>query len=304
MIKKSQITFTDLLKNLFFILVIVQLAPRLIKNIGHHYRFFIEHRTKVAVVPIKGILYDSEPYCRLLQKLFKDTAIKAILITMECPGGASGTSQSIYSELKALKATYPKPVVVLVENICASGGYNIACACDHIVAPGSAIIGSIGTSLPYLFNVKDLLEQFKIKYTPIKAGSFKNVTNPFVDMTAEETSMLQNLANDSYEQFILEVSEQRKLSLAKVKEWADGKIFTGKQAKALGLIDEIGSLTNAIKAIQQKAMFEGAIEWIREPRKISFWNFFSGLDGEQQESSTFISLCKELCCSVKNLMGN
>ena len=105
---------------------------------------------------------------------------------MECPGGASGTSQTIFDELKALKKENPKPVVVLVENICASGGYNIACAADYIIAPGSAIIGSIGASLPYLFNVKELLEKINVKYTPIKAGTYKNVTNPFVEMTPQE----------------------------------------------------------------------------------------------------------------------
>jgi protease-4 len=221
---------------------------------------------------------------------------------MECPGGASGTSQTIFDELKALKKSHPKPVVVLIENICASGGYNIACAADYIIAPGSAIVGSIGASMPYLFNVKELLEKFNIKYTPIKAGSYKNVTNPFVDLSEQEKSLLQNVADDSYEQFVLEVSDNRKLSHETSKDWADGKIFTGKQAKSLGLIDEIGSLENAIQALKRLGGFKDNIEWIHPPRKFSFLSFFSGDTGQDQDSSLFASMAYSLSNFVSHFL--
>lgn len=292
--KKSTLSFSDILRNIFFLLIIIQIAPPLIQGIVKQYKNLIEPRTKVAVLPITGVLYNSESYCKKLHKFFENKEIKAILIKMECPGGASGTSQTIFDELKALKKNNPKPVVVLVENICASGGYNIACAADYIIAPGSAIIGSIGTSLPYLFNVKDLLEKINIKYTPIASGTYKNTTNPFVQMSPQETALLQGVADDAYDQFILEVSDQRKLSLAKSKEWADGKIFTGRQAKKLGLIDEIGSLENAIHIIKKKAMIEGKIEWVHPPTKANFWNFFSGEAGPDQDSSMFASLATRI----------
>lgn len=292
--KSGTTTFSDILKNIFFLLIIVQLAPPIIQSIVKQYKHFVEPRTKVGVLPITGVIYNSESYCKKLRKFFEDKDIKAILIKMECPGGASGTSQTIFNELNALKKENPKPVIVLVENICASGGYNIACTCDYIIAPGSAIIGSIGAALPYLFNVKELLEQVKVKYTPIKAGTFKNATNPFVEMTPQETSLLQGVADDAYDQFMLEVSQKRKLSLVSAKEWADGKIFTGRQAKKLGLIDELGCLENAIQALKKKAMFEGKIEWVYPPTKMSFWNLFSTDADYDPESSMYASLATKI----------
>lgn len=287
--KRAQMSFSDILKNIFFLLVIIQFTPPIIESIVKQYRRIIEARTQVGVLPVKGVLYESEGYCKRLRSYFNDKNIKAILIKMECPGGASGTSQTIFNELKALKQENPKPVVVLVENMCASGGYNIACAADYIIAPGSALIGSIGTSLPYLFSVKDLLEEFKIKYTPIKAGEFKNATNPFVEITPQEKALLQSITDDAYDQFVREVSEQRKLSIDQAKEWAEGKIFTGQQAKKIGLIDEIGSFNNAIQALKKLAGFEGKIEWIYPPQRVSFWNLFAGNGVPDQENTMFTS---------------
>lgn len=292
--KKVTQSFYTILKNFFFIIIILQLAPPLIQNIVRQYRYLIEWRTKVAVLPITGVLYNSESYCKKLHMLFEDNGIKAILIKIECSGGASGSSQTIFSELKALKQKYPKPVVVLVENICASGAYNIACAADHIIAPGSALVGSIGSSLPYLFNVKEVMEKFNIKYTPIIAGSYKNVANPFVDISKEEIALLQSVADDAYAQFIAEVSESRHLSLEKSKEWADGKIFTGRQAQKLGLIDEVGSLENAIQAIKKLAQFEGKIEWVYPPGKLSLWNIFSGNTSQDQESAMYSTMASRV----------
>ena len=292
--KRSTPTFSEILKNIFFFLIIIQLAPPMIQNIAKQFRYFIENRTKVAVLPISGVLYNSEPYCKQLRQLFEAKDIKAILIRMECPGGASGTSQTIFHELKILKNEHHKPVVVLVENICASGGYNIACAADYIIAPGSSIVGSIGSTMPYLFNVKELMEKYNIKYTPIIAGTYKNITNPFVDISDQEKSLLQGVANDSYEQFVLEVSESRKLAHANSKDWADGKIFTGRQAKTLGLIDEIGSLENAIQALKKLGNFEGKIEWVHPPRRLSFWTLFSGDANQDQDNSMFASITQHI----------
>lgn len=272
---KPKMTISELLRNAFFILLILQLAPTIIESLSRQFGKIFVSRTKVAVVPIKGVLYDSERYCTLFRKFFTDKEIKAILIKMECPGGASGTSQIIFNEINALKKEHPKIVVTMVENVCASGGYNIACASDYIVCPGSAMIGSIGTTMPYLFNVKELLEQYKVKYTPIAAGEYKNIANPFVDMTNQEKSLLQNLANDSYDQFVLEVSASRKLPVEKAKEWANGKVFTGRQALKLGLVDQLGSLDSAIKLIKSKALIKTEIEWVHPPRK-SMWAILSG----------------------------
>lgn len=296
-------TFFDYLKNIFFILIILQIAPVLIENIAKQYRKYLEPRTRVAVLPIKGVLYSSSSYNKKLRAFFEDTSIRAIIIKMECPGSAAGTGQSIFNELLALKKETPKPVVVLVENICASGGYNIACAADYIIAPASAIIGSIGTSLPYLFKVNRLLSQWNVDYSAVAAGEYKNLTNPFVPATPEDTELLQGLTEDSYQQFLLDVSQNRKLSLANAKEWGNGKIFTGNQALKLGLIDAIGSLDNAIKIIKEKALIEGKIEWVHPLKKSSLWSFFSG-DSAHENDSMYASLSNKICDTIEQRFFN
>ncbi len=283
-------TFSDIFKGIFIVLILMQIVPPIMRFIVGKYQDTVEHRIAVAVVPVHGLIYDSSSLCKTFRKHFEDNSIRAILIKMECPGSAAGTGQSIFRELKYLKQEYPKPVVVLVENICASGGYNIACAADAIIAPGSSMIGSIGTTLPYIFNVKDLLEQYKIKYTPIAAGAYKNTANPFAEMTDEQKKLLQSLADDSYEQFIEEVSKSRSLQLSDAKIWADGKVFTGRQALKLGLIDALGSISDAIRVIQEKTGSKGKINWVHTPQKTTLLRMFFGGGDDQADDTLYAFL--------------
>jgi len=293
----------DYLKNIFFILVILSIAPNLIQNIIKQYARYIEQRTKVAILPIRGVLYDSTQPSKKLQEFFKDDDIKAILIRMECPGSAAGTGQSIYNEILALKKDYPKPVIVLVENVCASGGYNIACAADHIIAPASAIIGSIGTSFPNLFQLKEFVGQWKIGYVPITSGQYKTATDPFSDLTPEQNAMLQGVADDAYDQFTQDVAQSRKLSINKANEWGNGRIFTARQALKIGLIDELGSAYNAAKKIREKALIEGEIEWIHPPKKSSWMRLFGGSDVEEDNNSMFSRMVNQICSILENRYG-
>ena len=295
-------SFFDYLKNIFLILILLQIAPPLLKSIKKQYEHYLEPRTQVAVIPIKGILYDSSSYIKLLHKYFKAPNIKAILLKMECAGSASGTGQALYNEIMELKKEYPKPVIVLVENMCASGGYLISCAADHIVAPAMATIGSIGVYLPYLFQLREFMEQYKVHYTPIAAGTYKSTTDPFIDITPEQKELLQSMVNDSYDQFINLVAKSRKLSITSAPEWADGKLFTGKQALKLGLIDEVGSAYNAIKVIKQKAMIEGEIEWVKEqPARGLLSSLLTGYQPDDN-SSLLSSLIQKIYPMLKTHM--
>jgi len=269
------VTLFDLVKNIFIILIFLQIAPILVKSIKKQYVLYFEPRSSVGLLTIKNILYDSGPYTQQLYKFFKNQEIKALLIKMNCLGSAAGTGQIIFNEILALKKEYPKPVIVLVENICVSGGYLIACSADYIIAPASAIIGNVGSYFSN-FQLKELIEKYKINYTTVKTETYKTIADPSVDLTEEEKILIQGLQNDSYEEFTQTVAKARKLSLTHLNKWADGKIFTGKQALKLGLIDEIGSIQNAIKVIKEKALIEGEIKWVKTPTKISLFNLFSG----------------------------
>lgn len=290
-------TLSETIKNLFFILIAIQITPVIFKNIRSQYEGVFDKKTAVGVLPIRGVLYNSALYSRQLQTFFKDKNIKAILIKMECPGSAAGTGETIFRELQGLKQEYSKPVVVLVENTCASGGYWIACGADHIIAPGTALIGSVGVALPYMFKLHDFIKEHHIEYKPIKAGAYKLMTDPFVDSTPEDTALLQSVLNDTYQQFTQHVAQRRKLTLSSVQEWADGKIFTGRQAHKMGLIDEIGGPQQAIAAIKEKALIEGEIEWVHPASTETFISRLFKNDEESEDSmmSTFISsVCTQL----------
>ncbi|MCK5633305.1 signal peptide peptidase SppA, partial [bacterium] len=259
------------------------------------YSSYIMPRTKIATIDIKGIIYDSNKYNKQLNKYFKNNDIKAILIKMECAGSAAGTAQSIFNEINILKKEYPtKPIVTLVENICTSGGFYIACATDSIVAPASALIGSIGSNLPYLFQLQEFMEEYKIKYTTIKAGKYKNAADPFTNITPEEQAMLQSVIDDSYDQFMNDVVKTRRVSLNNKHEWAEGKIFSGRQALKLGLIDIIGSSRNAIDILKDKALIKGEIEWIKKTEKTGFFSLFSGGASDHDSNSMFSLIANKL----------
>jgi protease-4 len=287
--------FYDILKNIFLVLILLQIAPPLIIGIKNQYRDLLEPKTKVGVIHLKGVLSEAAPYVGHAQKLFKDTEIKAILLKVECPGGASGTGETIFNEIQALKAEYPKPVVVLVENVCASAAYWISCSADHIVAPSTSLVGSIGAYFPYLFQLRNFIEGYNIQYKAIKAGTYKTAGDPFVNMSPEEQAYLQKVIDDTYVQFSKSVAQCRKLSLAKVSEWADGKIFTGAQAKELNLIDEIGSAHQATAAIKARASIEGEIEWVHARKDQGFLaKLFTGND-DNSESSMSSQMMNGIC---------
>lgn len=296
-------TFFDILKNIFLVLILLHFAPTLFTGIKKQYFEYLEPQTQVAVIHIKGVLYNSAPYTKSLQKYFKDCSIKAILIKMECPGSATGTGQSIYNEIVQLKKQYPKPIIVLVENTCASGGYLIACACDYIIAPSMSVVGSVGTSLSYLFKVKDFLEEHKIHCVPLFAGKYKGSTDPFAELTPEQKSQLQSVADDSYNEFVNIVMNARQLATTHVDEWADGKIFTGNQALKLGLIDEVGSLSNAINIIKDKIIVDGEIEWVHEEMPGGIRSLFWGNESEEDDNSLLGNMVNQTCDMLESRYG-
>lgn len=277
------------LTGLFLLLVFLQVAPSLIKNIKKQYERMLVPKTHVGVLKINSVLSNSDHYNKYLNKFFKDPEIKAILIKMDCPGGACGTAQSIYNEILSLKAKHNKPIITLVENICASGGYYIACATDHIIVAPGAIVGSIGATYQFLFQLKDFIESFKIKYKSIAAGKYKSTTDPFVDITPEQEKMLESVLQNSYQQFVSDVSKNRKLTLDNKDVWAEGKIFTGVQALELGLVDAIGSPYNAIEVIRDRALIDEKEEiiWVKPPKETGLMSLFG--EGQQDDEESLFT---------------
>jgi protease-4 len=222
------------------------------------------------------------------------------MIQIECPGGTSGSCQALYNEILCLKKENPKPVVVYSDNMCASGGYYIACAADYIVSSPSALIGSIGNYVGF-FKIKELAEHFRIKYNIRQSGKFKTLSNPLTDITPEMNEFLQSVSDDIYSQFKNDVAARRKLSLKDEDKWANGKFFSGKQALALGLIDEIGSEYNAIKKLRELALIEKdkKIEWVKPKPKSIFAQFLeTEEDDDTVQSSLVDSIADKICLKL------
>jgi len=211
------------------------------------------------------------------QKFFKNKEIKAIVLDINSPGGAAGSSQALYTEIMHLKVAHTKPVVALTYNLCVSGAYNIAIAADYIIAAPSALIGSIGSYINQ-FKINEFLNQWHIQYEIEKSGAYKSALNPFTQSTPQQQEMLQQLADNCYQQFIKDVACRRKLSLKNASEWANGRIFTGTQALKNGLVDEIGSEFNAAQKIKELALIEHEIEWIKPTYPSLFKKLFTSQD--------------------------
>lgn len=198
---------------------------------------------KVAVITIDDIILDSQTYLESLSKIKKDDSIKALVLRINSPGGAVGPSQEIYSEAKALAEKIP--VVASLGSVGASGGYYIACGAQKILANPGTITGSIGVIAQFV-SYEQLLNWAKVDVEVIKSGKFKDAGSPFREMTKAEIEYMQKVIDNVHSQFKRAVSESRNLTENEIDSISDGRIFTGQQALELKLVDELGTISDAI----------------------------------------------------------
>jgi protease IV len=294
--KTKKMDFFSILKTLFMILIILQFAPMIFTNLRKYFKDIIVPKTQVGQLTLKGMIADSSFYVKKINKFLKDPEIKALLLKIDSPGGLPGSSQAIFNEINKFKKE--KPVVVLVENVCASGAYYVACASSYIIATPSALIGSVGV-LMQLPNVKDLMENWKIRFKYIQSGKYKTAGSPLKDWTPEELVYLQELADQNYEQFTKDVAQSRNLELKNLSTWADGKVFLGVQALKLKLIDEIGTYQQAVDQLKKLAKIETEIKFVHPKKPISWMQFLKGdEDDDSSESSDFSSKTANFLHSV------
>ncbi len=229
---------------------------------------------KVAVVKLEGVIIDSTDICMELRGLAERDDVKAVVIRINSPGGAVGPSQEIYSEIKRLRKT--KTVVASMGTIAASGGYYAASAAEKIVANPGTITGSIGVLVEFV-NAKELLDKIGLKGYVVKSGKYKDVGSPLRKMEDDEIRMLQGVVDDVNDQFIGAVAEGRGMEEAEVRRIADGRIFTGAQAVGIGLVDQIGDLTDAIDLSARLAGIEGKPYVIYPEKKgLNLWRTLFG----------------------------
>lgn len=198
---------------------------------------------RVGIVAIEGEIAGSTSTLKRLHELREDPKIDAIVVRINSPGGAVAPSQEVYAAVK--RAREKKHVLCSLGTVAASGGYYIASACEKIVASPGTITGSIGV-ISQLPKLEGLMQLFHVDFETIKSGAMKDAGSPFRTMTPDERKLFQAFVDDIYEQFLDDVAAGRKLDKEKIRPLADGRILTGKQALAAGLIDEIGNFELAV----------------------------------------------------------
>jgi len=236
-------------------------------------------REKVGVVEIKGVLTDSRAILKQLGKFQDDPSIKAIVVRIDSPGGAVGPAQEILREIEKIKVK--KKVVASLGTVAASGGYYIACGANLIMANKGTATGSIGVIMQFA-NVEELTKKIGLDFLTLKSGRYKDVGSPFRQMTPEEKEYMQLLLDNIYRQFISDVARNRKIPLEKMKSLAEGKVYTGEEAKQVGLVDEFGNAQDAIEKAGRLGGIKGKVEAVYPQReRFSFLRLLLGDEGEE-----------------------
>jgi protease IV len=231
--------------------------------------FDISMEDRVGVIRIEGVILDAQSTINDLKRFAENPSIKAIVLRIDSPGGGVVPSQEIHDAVRQVRNKSNKTVIASMGSVAASGGYYIAVATDRIMANPGTLTGSIGVIME-MANVEGLLKKIGVEGIVIKSGRFKDVGSPLRKMSDEEHELLQSVMDDVHQQFIEAVAEGRALDVTTVRALADGRIFTGRQAKASKLVDELGDLAAAIQLAADVAGIEGVPKVIEPRRRFSF----------------------------------
>jgi protease-4 len=235
------------------------------------------HAGRIAVVYAEGDIVDGEGdeageiggtrFARELRRLRLDDNVKAIVLRVNSPGGTASASEVIQREVRLAKKV--KPVIVSMGTYAASGGYWISAYGDRIFAEPSTVTGSIGV-FGIQFDVKKLANDFGFTFDSVKTGKFADAITITRPKTPEEMAVFQRMVDWAYDQFISKVVDARKLKREFVEEIAQGRVWSGAEAKKLGLVDELGGLDAAIKFAAAQAGLGANYRLVEYPRKKEF----------------------------------
>ncbi len=223
---------------------------------------------RIALIRVEGVIVDSQATVGELKRFSENPSVKAIVLRIDTPGGGVVPSQEIYDAIKRVRDKSNKAVIASMGSVAASGGYYIAAATDRIVANPGTLTGSIGVIMETA-NVEGLLQKIGVEGVVIKSGKYKDVGSPLRKMSPEERGLLQAVMDDVHKQFIEAVAEGRSMELRAAQVLADGRIFTGRQAKEAKLVDELGDLEDAIQLAAEVVGIEGEPKVVEPRRRFS-----------------------------------
>ena len=241
---------------------------------------------RVGVVEIQGVLTKSRAIIKQLDRYRDDRNIKAIVLRIDSPGGAVVPAQEILREVE--KVRQKKKIVASLGTVAASGGYYIACGADLIMANRGTATGSIGVIMQFT-NVEGLTKKLGVDLFNLKAGRYKDAGSPFRPMTPEDKAYLQGLLDNIYQQFLSDVARNRKIPLARVRTLAEGKVYSGEEAKQIGLVDAFGNLPDAIEKAGRLGGIKGKVTAVY-PEKAGFSLLRLLLGQDTEESLSQLAL--------------
>lgn len=236
----------------------------------------------IAKVRIEGTITEDEDLIKRLEDVRKSAAVKGVILSIDSPGGTTVGGEAIFDQVRRLAAD--KPVVAQVGTLAASAGYLIASAADHIVARQTSIVGSIGVLIQYP-DVTGLMDKLGIKMEEIKSSPLKAEPSPFNPTTEDERAAIRSMIMDSYDWFVGLVDERRPLSRAEASRVADGKVYTGRQALGLKLVDALGGEQQAVSWLNTKGVQDGleVVEW--KPARTGLGAYLTGsISGDRSAS--------------------
>jgi len=231
---------------------------------------------QVAVLDLEGLIADSKEFVEQLNNYGRSAGVRAVVLRINSPGGGVAASQEIYEAIRKFRADTRKKVVVSMASVAASGGYYVACGADRILANPGSITGSIGVIAEW-YNYGDLLRWAKLQEVVFKSGEFKDSGSGSRALTDAEKVYFQGLIDNMYSQFVTEVARNRKMSEEVVRKLADGRVYTGLEAKNNGLVDELGTLQDAVAAAGKMAGIIGEPSVVKPvKRKITILDLLLG----------------------------
>ncbi len=222
---------------------------------------------KIGIVEVTGVITSSRDIVRQLREFGEDESIRGIILRIDSPGGSVAPSQEIYDAVLKIRKS-GKKIYASMGNLGASGGYYIAAAADRIFANPGTLTGSIGVIMAFS-NFEELLRKIGLRPEVIKAGKFKDAGSPTRAMTKEERKYLQAVVDDVHSQFVEAITIGRGIDMEEARKLASGQIFTGRQAKELNLIDNLGGLEDAIASLAEAVGIIGRPNIIQEEPDIS-----------------------------------
>jgi protease-4 len=223
----------------------------------------------LGYIEVTGTIVDATETVSQLKSLERNPMVKGILLRVDSPGGVVTPSHDIYAEIVRIR-NEGTPVVVSMGTIAASGGYYISAPADLIIASPQTLTGSIGVIMEFPV-VKGLMDKLGMQVEVVKSREQKDIGSPFRPMTGRDRELLQGVVTDAYDQFVTVVSTEREIPEDSVRGFADGRIMTGRQALAYGLVDTLGTFEDSKRIAAAFCGIEGEPRLIRPYRRMNYW---------------------------------